>query len=179
MTEFFDVWEQNLFPFLMLKRWGFTQLEIGNTIVAESTMLEFQVTDTMIENQQSLEAYIVHLRASLKKYKAIKVSVKSNRHRTPTQNKCIHKYCAQVSEALNDAGLDMQTVLKKGASIPWSEGKVKDDIWRQVQKAMFDKVSTTEITTTECAKVYDVVARHLSETLGVYVAWPSKESMNE
>jgi hypothetical protein len=136
------------------------------------------MTETTITNEQSLEAYIVHLRASLKKHKVIKVIVKSSRQRTLTQNKALHKYFALLAQTLNDAGLDMQTVLKPGASIPWSEEKVKSDIWATVQLVMIGHSSTSKLKTHECSKVYDVVARHLSETFGIFIPFPSKDSYN-
>ena len=73
--------------------------------------------------------------------------MKSAKTRTLTQNSSIHKYCAMLSEAFNAAGLDMQTVLAEGTSIPWSEAKVKEDIWRTVQIAALGKKSTTELNT--------------------------------
>jgi len=105
------------------------------------------------------------------------VNVKTQKIRTPTQNNCIHKYCEMLSIAFNDAGLDMQTVLAEGTSIPWSETKVKEDIWRTVQIAATGKVSTTKLNTDEVSKVYEIVNRHLSQTFGVSVPFPSKETM--
>jgi len=131
----------------------------------------------LIENTASLEAYIDHLRVRFKKDKRIKVEVKSAKNRTLTQNASLHKYCAMLATALNEAGLDMQTVLAEGTSIPWSEAKVKEDIWRTVQKAALGKESTTKLETHEVSKVYDIVNRHISETFGVFVPFPSKDNL--
>ena len=105
--------------------------------------------DTLINNEKSLEDYIVFLRSKFEKDKAIKVSVKSAKTRTLTQNSSIHKYCALLAEAFNDAGLDMQKVLAEGTSIPWSEDKVKHDIWRVVQVAALGIESTTKLETND------------------------------
>jgi len=138
------------------------------------------MTDTIIQNEQQLNAYIEHLKSKLKKHKTIKVSVKSARQRTLTQNSSIHKYCAMMSEAFNDAGLDMQSVLTVGTKIPWSEHTVKELIWRKVQIAATGKESTTELLTNEVTIVYDIVNRHISETFGVFVPWPcNQELMNK
>jgi len=120
------------------------------------------MAETLIHNESQLNAYIEHLKLKLAKDGALKMSVKSAKKRTLTQNRSIHKYCELLSEAFNEAGLDMQTVLAEGASIPWSESKVKDDIWKKVQFAALGKKSTTELNTNEVSKVYEIVNRHIS-----------------
>jgi urate oxidase len=132
------------------------------------------MSDTLINNTKALEDYIVFLRASFDKHKSIKVSVKSAKTRTLTQNSSIHKYCAQLAEAFNDAGLDMNKVLSEGTSIPWSEEKVKSDIWKVVQLAAIGKESTTKLETNEVSKVYDIVNRHISQTFGIFIPFPSR-----
>ena len=134
------------------------------------------MTEQVIQNESQLNAYIEHLKLKLAKDGALKVSVKSAKSRTLTQNKSIHKYCAMLSEAFNEAGLDMQTVLAEGTSIPWSEAKVKEDIWRTVQVAAVGKVSTTKLETHEVTKVYEIVSRHISQTFGLFVPFPAKEN---
>ena len=133
--------------------------------------------ETIINNEKALDDYIVFLRAKFKKDKAVKVSVKSAKARTLTQNASIHKYCELLADAFNDAGLDMQTVLAEGTSIPWSETKVKEDIWRTVQIPLTGKKSTKDLETFEVSQVYDVVNRHISQTFGVFVPFPSKNEM--
>lgn len=132
------------------------------------------MSESLINNEKALEDYFVFLRSKLAKDKAIKVSVKSAKTRTLTQNKSLHKYCALLAEALNEAGLDMQTVLAEGTSIPWSESKVKEDIWRTVQVAALGKESTTKLETHEVSQVYDIVNRHISQTFGVFVPFPNR-----
>lgn len=133
------------------------------------------MSDTLINNQKALDDYIVFLRSKFEKDKSIKVSVKSAKTRTLTQNSSIHKYCALLAEAFNDAGLDMQKVLAEGTSIPWSEDKVKNDIWRVVQVAALGKESTTKLETNEVSKVYDIVNRHISQTFGIFIPFPSRD----
>ena len=100
--------------------------------------------------------------------------------RTTTQNAAIHKYFSLLAEALNDAGYDMQKVLEhKAVSVPWNESMVKEVLWRGIQKAMFNKESTTELEINEVSEVYDVLSRHISENFGVYVPFPSNEQTGE
>ena len=95
--------------------------------------------------------------------------------RTDKQNKAIHKYCAMRAEALNDAGLDMKTVLKHNVAIPWTQATAKDHLWRPIQQAMLDKESTGDLDTDEVCKVYEVLNRHLAEKKGITVPFPSNE----
>ena len=134
------------------------------------------MADTLINNTKALEDYIIFLRTSFDKHKAIKVSVKSAKTRTLTQNNCIHGYCDDLAKAFNAAGLDMETILKKGVAIPWDEHNVKKLIWHAVQIPMTGKKSSKDLLTNEVSKVYDVVNRHLSQTFGVFVPFPSRDN---
>lgn len=132
------------------------------------------MSESLIDNEKALDDYIVFLRAKFAKNKSIKVSVKSAKTRTLTQNGSLHLYCKILAKALNDAGLDMQTVLAEGTSIPWSESKVKTDIWKVVQFAALGKESTAKLETHEVSQVYDVINRHISQTFGVFVPFPNR-----
>ena len=130
----------------------------------------------IINSEQSFNAYIEHLKTQFEKHKYLKVSASTGRQRSLTQNNAMHEYFKLLSEAFNDAGLDMNTVLSEGTSIPWSEAKVKEDIWHKVQIALIGKKSTKDLLKEEVSEVYDVVSRHLSQTFGVFVPFPSKHT---
>lgn len=95
--------------------------------------------------------------------------------RTDRQNRALHKYCELLAEALNDAGLDMKTVLKPEVDIPWTKESVKNHLWRPIQTIMIDKASTTEMTTADPGEIYLVLDRHIAEKFGVHVEWPSED----
>jgi len=97
--------------------------------------------------------------------------------RTVLQNAALHLFCERLSEALNDAGLDMKATLKPEIEIPWSPDRVKDFLWRPVQEAMTGKHSTTELNTVEPSEIWEVLNRHLAEKFGISVDWPSEESL--
>lgn len=97
------------------------------------------------------------------------------KQRSPVQNNSLHKFCEMLAQALNDAGLDMRTVIKPEVEIPWTKDSVKKHLWAKIQQAMTDKSSTREGTTVEYIQVYEVLMRHLGEKFGVYVEWPSKD----
>jgi len=87
----------------------------------------------------------------------------------------MHKYFTMLADELNEAGLDMKTVLKPEVDIPWTPESVKNHLWRPVQDAMFDKESTTELTTKDLTQVYETLTRHLGEKFGTFVRFPSIE----
>lgn len=94
--------------------------------------------------------------------------------RTLQQNKAIHVLFKMISDALNDAGLDLHAVLKSGIDIPWTPIMVKEVMWKSVLLIMKNKKSTTEMTTKEIDEVFDVVNRQLS-LMGLTVEFPSVE----
>lgn len=96
------------------------------------------------------------------------------RQRTIQQNKALHLYCTMLSDALNDAGLDMKATLKPEIDIPWTPANVKDNIWKPVQEAMIKKRSTKDMDTVDPSKIYETINRHMAEKFGVSVRWPSR-----
>lgn len=84
-----------------------------------------------------------------------------------------------LAKELNEAGLDMRKTLKPDINIPWSGESIKKYIWKPVQKAQLGKESTTELTTTEIDKVFDTINRHLGDKFGIYVPFPSVETLME
>ena len=103
---------------------------------------------------------------------------KRKRKATPKQRAAIEVYCRLLSEALNDAGIEMKTFFKvKVVDIPWSQARVKDLIWRQVQQPMTGKKSTRQLDVVEVSEIYNVVQRHIAENFGVHVEFPSEERL--
>ena len=97
--------------------------------------------------------------------------------RTIQQNRALHKYFELLAEKLNEAGLDLRAVLKPEIDIPFTKELVKDHLWRPVQELYMKKERTTELTTDEISKVYEVLNRFLGEKHGIYIAFPSVEEM--
>jgi hypothetical protein len=99
------------------------------------------------------------------------------RKRTIRQNSALHLYLEHLSEALNGAGLDMRKTLRADIDIPWTMESAKEWLWKPVQRALYGKSSTTELTTTDITKIYDTLNRHLSQKFGVSVDFPSEEEL--
>ena len=100
--------------------------------------------------------------------------------RTTQQNRALHKFFTLLAVELNEAGLDQRKVLKPGVSIPWSGESIKEQVWKPIQKALYEKKSTTELLKKEeIDKIYDVINKHLSESFpGIEVPdFPSIETL--
>ena len=94
---------------------------------------------------------------------------------TAKQRNALHVWCEMTAKGLNDAGLDMITVLSHHAEIPWSKDSFKERIWKPALKAMTNKDSTEAQTTVDPSDVYLVLARHFAQTQGFTVPpWPSR-----
>ena len=99
------------------------------------------------------------------------------KQRTLLQNRALHKFFDLLAEALNDAGLDVQKTLRHDIEIPWNGTLVKELIWRPVQEAMTNKESTTELETPDPSHIYEVISRYLGAKFGLYVPFPSEETL--
>ena len=95
--------------------------------------------------------------------------------RSGQQNRALHLFFRFVSESLNDIGLTFNYTGIKGMTLEtrYTEQIVKDFIWRPIQIAMFDKQSTTEITTHEINEIIDVITKFFADR-GVEVNFPSE-----
>lgn len=96
--------------------------------------------------------------------------------RTGTQNRALHKYLTMVSDELSNQGQTMQNITQKLTMIeitPTMEGM--KEIWRAIQKSMFRKKSTAELTTKEINAVYDVMSMWLAKNFEISLPFPNVE----
>ncbi len=92
--------------------------------------------------------------------------------RTDKQRKAIEVYCRLLSEAFSDAGLTMDVVLTQApVKCDCTQERVKE-FWKDIQKAMFNKTSTTELDPREVSPVYEEINRFTAETFGISVEFP-------
>jgi hypothetical protein len=97
--------------------------------------------------------------------------------RTAKQNASLHLWLRQVSEVLNDAGLDIRATLKEDFNIPWTEYAAKELLWRPIQEILTGEQSSTKISTIEPSVIVDIIVRHIGEKHGVELpAWPDRFS---
>jgi hypothetical protein len=78
-----------------------------------------------------------------------------------------------LADALNDSGYDMKKTLRQDIEIPWNKDRVKEFIWKPVQKAMIGEESTTQMNTVDPSEIYETINRHMGEKFGISVPWPS------
>jgi len=127
-----------------------------------------------INSPETLENTIRQIRQDYEKNGFLSVKIEVNKTRTLSQNRAMNLYCKWLAEALNDAGYDMLKTLDKGAEIPWTGPSVKELMWREVQKAMTGKKSTTKPSKAEYIDIYEALNRHISSKFGVTVPWPNR-----
>ena len=95
--------------------------------------------------------------------------------RTSSQNRSLHLYFRLLAEALNGAGYEISKVIK--TDMPWNERLIKELLWKETQKYVLGKESTTELNKLEdITKVYEVINRAIGEKTGVHVPFPSINS---
>lgn len=97
--------------------------------------------------------------------------------RSDQQNAALHLWFTMLADELNSAGYDMKKVMRKSMDIPWTAYNVKEFLWRPTQEAQLGKKSTTQLSTDEIDKVYDVINKAIGERTGVHVSFPSMENL--
>jgi hypothetical protein len=101
--------------------------------------------------------------------------------RTSTQNKAIHVYLEMVARELSNQGQTLQGVVKQ---IAWTEitptkQAIKEVLWRPVMEIVTGKKSTTELTTAEVSKVYEIISMFLAKNFSIDLPFPSEENTDE
>ena len=103
-------------------------------------------------------------------------------HRTELQNRSIHKFCSMLSQAFNDAGMDMAFVmskLSKNPCLPWNADQVKERLWRPVQLHTCGIESSRKLDTDQVSVVYEALNVATSQKLGVGIPFPSRFSYSD
>ena len=96
--------------------------------------------------------------------------------RTLAQNSALHLYLRRVSQALNDAGLTIEEVLKHFTmELEWTPESCKEILWRTAQKRMLGKVSTKSLLKQgEIDFIWEAMNKFLGERLHIEsIFWPS------
>ena len=131
----------------------------------------------LVNSDHKKDAFLKHFEEQWDKHKHLSIKITTGKQRTLTQNASLHKYCELLASELNSKGLDMALVLSSDVSVPWTMTLVKELMWRPVQLASTDNESTTKPNRQDYGEIYDIINRYISERFGVYVPWPSKETM--
>lgn len=131
----------------------------------------------VVNSEHTKEMFIRHIEKLYEEHKHVTFSFTTGKQRTQTQNAALHLYLRMLSEALNDAGMDMKATLNEGVDIPWNEAQAKEYLWKPIQKAITGKNSTKDPKRTEYVEIYETLNRLTAEKFGISVPWPCKDEM--
>lgn len=127
-----------------------------------------------INSKPKLLEHIDYLLKEFDEHKYLRVDVKSGKQRTSTQNAALHLYCEQIAEELKSRGITFEKFFKSGFEVPWTMEIVKDNVWRKVQDAIFDEISTSKMMAKDYTTVYDSLNTKLIEW-DINIPWPNKD----
>lgn len=101
------------------------------------------------------------------------MKTKTLKQRTHSQNRAMHLFFQLLSDELNTQGIDMKAFLKPSWDIWWTPEALKSNVWKPLQKAMFQKESTADLDWSEVSDVYDQLMKIIGEKYGISVDFPS------
>jgi hypothetical protein len=106
------------------------------------------------------------------------ISTSEKAVRTAKQNRSVWLYGTKVANKLNDGGITKQVYFeKKSVDCEWTPDSVVEDIWREIQFAMYNHRNTSKLNTEQVSKVYEQVARILAENFNVDQEFPSLDTL--
>lgn len=102
-----------------------------------------------------------------------------DKQRTEAQNRALHLYLTMVARELCNQGQTLQDVVAKinKVEIEPTPQNLKEVVWREIQKTMFKKYSTTYLTKHEVTQVYEVMSMWLSKNFGISIPFPVDEGL--
>ena len=92
--------------------------------------------------------------------------------RTTRQSNAVHKWFSLIANEARNNGETAGMLLKRPAELPITETMLKD-CYKQIAKKMFDKDSTTKLSTVEMQAVNVVFERVIAERLNISIPFPS------
>ena len=101
----------------------------------------------IVDSQEKLEFFIEFAKGQLNQGSYHLYSIKPA-GRTERQNNAMHLWFRQMAEQLNDAGYSNAHPFNDQVEIPFTEGLVKEMLYKPIIKAMYQKTSTTTTLTT-------------------------------
>ncbi len=125
----------------------------------------------IIDHKDKLQFFIDFAKDQLEQGNHLVYSIKPA-GRTERQNNAMHLWFRQMAEQLNDAGYSNKHPFNEEVEIPFTEGLVKEMLYKPIIKSMYNKTSTTRLTGGELSEAAEVLIRWLSEKKGIYVPFP-------
>lgn len=126
------------------------------------------------QNKTAIDKAREKLEQSIKREETIELR-KIARTRSNLQNRALHLFFTQVAEELNNIGITFVYHGLKGQEMEtqWTGELFKKFTWKPIQKTMFGKESTTELTTEMINKIFQVINKFFAER-GVEVSFPNQ-----
>lgn len=102
----------------------------------------------------------------------------TEKQRSISQNKSLHKLFADISAHCIANNIDMKTIIEhmKNHRCEASPTAIKN-VWKDIQQTITSKKSTTELTTKEIDEVYEEFNKVISEITHEYFPFPSIEEL--
>ena len=106
--------------------------------------------------------------------------LKTDQQRTSPQNRACHKYFDLMANELKNSGVTFSEYVRMRPKLEmhWTPHRVKE-LWKEACFHMYGHTSTAQMNTKQVNDVYDVVNKALGEITGVYVPFPSFETLIE
>ena len=100
-----------------------------------------------------------------------------SKQRTELQNRALHLYLTQVANELDRQGHTMQDVVKKitKVEITPTMHNIKEMVWREIQKALLGKDSTTFLEKHEVDRIYEVMNKWLGTHFEIHIPFPNDD----
>lgn len=100
--------------------------------------------------------------------------------RSSRQNRALHLYFEFVSSELNELGITFQYKGIRGTDLetPYTPDLVKNQVWKPIQKTLFDTDSTTKLDTKQIDKIIEILTKFFAER-GVLLEFPSINNLIE
>jgi hypothetical protein len=103
----------------------------------------------------------------------------SELQRTIKQNKCLHQFFSDLSEALNDGGYSVQQVIT--LPISHTPDNVKVNVGHTFIRALYPKLeredgtySTADLNRKQIKFLYENINNAMSVKFGIGLAWPDR-----
>jgi hypothetical protein len=128
-----------------------------------------------IDSLEAKEEFLQEFEQAWRENHYLLVRLRLGKQRTPRQGRALEVFCRELADLLNDHGLDMQTVLRPGIPVPWTQWAVKEYLFKPVLAAMTGASSTTQADRIQYSQVHEAIAARLGIRFGVEIPpWPQK-----
>jgi hypothetical protein len=106
---------------------------------------------------------------------AVTMSASVDAVRTIKQNNSIHLYSKLVADKFNDAGITKKMYFKKRKMEgSWTKESVLENVWRDIQEALFEHRKTSKLGPGQVTKVYNEISEFLSVRFKVDQSFPNR-----